>query len=653
MSKPSHAPANRGGGMRGGPHGGFGGPPAKSKDFKGSLKRLINVLGEEKKILRGVIALITTSVTIGAFGPKILGHATNYIFYGFLGRQLPPGISKEQAVEDLNRNGQSSLAKMLNQSSVIPGEGVDFSAIARIIALATALYLISSLFSWIQGYLMAGVTNRTLYRLRRTAEEKIGRLPLSYFDTQSRGDLLSRVTNDIDNIGNTLQQGLSQILNSVLTVLTVLTMMVWISPELALVALIAIPMSMFASVLIAKKSQKQFIAQWDWTGKLNGHVEEMHTGHSLVKVFGRRQQAIADFSDLNQKLFESSFKAQFISGIIQPVTQLVSNLIYVAIAVLGGYRVATGSMSLGDVQAFIQYSRQFGMPLAQIAGLMNVVQSGVASAERLFELLDAKEESEDAAEPIEITRAKGKIEFKKVAFRYVTDQPLIENFSLKVKPGQTVAIVGPTGAGKTTLVNLIMRFYDVWEGTITLDGKDIRDYKRDDLRRQFGMVLQDTWLFSGTMSENIGYGTSQPTREAIEGAAAAANIDHFLRSLPDGYESMLTDDNSTVSNGERQLLTIARAFIADPAILILDEATSSVDTRTEVLVQKAMAELRKGRTSFVIAHRLSTIRDADVILVMDKGGLVEQGSHEELMAAKGFYYDLYASQFSASLTPEG
>ena len=644
----THRPAPAG--PRGGPMGGFGGPPAKSKDFKGSLKRLLKVLSGERNILICVIALITTSLTLGAFGPKILGRATNYIFYGYLGRMLPAGISKQTAIEDLNRNGEHRLAQMLQNSGVIPGRGVDFSAISRIITLALVLYLISSLFSWVQGYLMAGVTNRTLYTLRRTAEEKIGRLPLSYFDTQSRGDLLSRVTNDIDNIGNSLQQGLAQILNSILTVISVLAMMIWISPTLALISLIAIPASMFASIFIAKKSQKQFIAQWDWTGKLNGHVEEMHTGHSLVKVFGRRKQAIEDFGTLNDKLFESSFKAQFISGVIQPVTQLVNNLIYVAIAVLGGYRVATGTMSLGDVQAFIQYSRQFGMPLAQIAGLMNVVQSGVASAERLFELLDAKEEIGDPVEFKEIGRAKGRIEFKKVAFRYTQDQPLLEKFNLKVKPGQTVAIVGPTGAGKTTLVNLMMRFYDIWEGSITLDGVDIRDYKRDDLRRQFGMVLQDTWLFSGTMRENIGYGSSEPTDEKIEEAAKAANIDHFLRALPAGYDSLLTDDNSTVSNGERQLLTIARAFMADPAILILDEATSSVDTRTEVLVQQAMAKLRHGRTSFVIAHRLSTIRDADVILVMDKGGLVEQGTHDELMAAEGFYYDLYASQFEESIS---
>jgi ATP-binding cassette, subfamily B, multidrug efflux pump len=643
--RPSPAPA----GPRGGPMGGFGGPPAKSKDFKGSLRRLLKELRGERKIISGVLILITASVTIGAFGPKILGRATNYIFYGYLGRQLPAGVTKAQAVAQLKGSGQTRLAQMLQESGVIPGQGVNFTAIARIVALVTVLYLVSSLFSWIQGYMMAGVTNRTLYRLRRIAEEKIGRLPLSYFDTQSRGDLLSRVTNDIDNIGNSLQQGLAQILNSLLTVLSVLAMMLWISPILALVALVAIPLSMFSSIFIAKKSQKQFIAQWDWTGKLNGHVEEMHTGHSLVKVFGRRQQAITDFATLNDKLYESSFKAQFISGVIQPVTQLVSNLIYVAIAVLGGYRVATGTMSLGDVQAFIQYSRQFGMPLAQIAGLMNVVQSGVASAERLFELLDAPEEIADPVEFKNIGRAQGEIEFSNVSFRYVKDQPLLEKFNLKVTPGQTIAIVGPTGAGKTTLVNLMMRFYDIWDGSILLDGVDIREYKRDDLRRQFGMVLQDTWLFSGTMRENIGYGSSNPTDEKVEQAAQAANIDHFLRSLPAGYDSLLTDDNSTVSNGERQLLTIARAFMADPAILILDEATSSVDTRTEVLVQHAMAKLRQGRTSFVIAHRLSTIRDADVILVMDKGGLAEQGTHEELMAAKGFYFDLYASQFSESI----
>ena len=638
------------GAMRGGPMGGMmGAPPAKSKNFKGSLRRLMAEIRPERNTLATVLILITSSVTIGAFGPKILGRATNEIFNGFIGQKLPLGLSKDQVVAGLRAKGETTQADMLAKSSVVPGHGMIFTSIAHFFILAIVLYVVSSLFMWFQAYLMAGVTQRTVYRLRRLAEEKIGRLPLKYFDTQSRGDLLSRVTNDVDNIATSLQQGLSQILNSVLTVVSVLIMMVWISPELALISLIAIPVSMFASVKIAKRSKVEFVAQWDWTGKLNGHVEEMHTGHALVKVFGRRQQAIKDFKSLNSKLYESSFKAQFISGIIQPVTQLISNLIYVAIAVLGGYRVATGSMSLGDVQAFISYSRQFGMPLAQIAGLMNTVQSGVASAERLFELLDATEEEPDLKVSIPMDRAKGEVVFKDVSFRYVNDQPLIENFNLIVKPGQTVAIVGPTGAGKTTLVNLIMRFYEIDSGTITLDGVNTKMMTRDDLRRQFGMVLQETWLFSGSMRENIAFGSTNPTENQVSEAASAANIDHFIRALPHGFDSLLTDDNSTVSNGERQLLTIARAFMADPAILILDEATSSVDTRTEVLVQQAMAKLRSGRTSFVIAHRLSTIRDADVILVMDKGALIEQGIHQELMEAKGFYFDLYASQFSASI----
>ena len=642
-------PPMAGGVGRGGPMAGMmGGPPQKSKDFKGSLLRLLREVGEERKSLYAVFILITAAVTIGSFGPKILGHATNDIFNGFIGRKLPANETNAQVVASLRAQGQNTRADLIEKSGAIPGKGIDFTAVAHWIFLAIGLYILSSLFLWLQQYLMAGVTQKTVFRLRRQAEEKIGRLPLSYFDNTSRGDLLSRVTNDVDNIATSMQQGLSQILNSLLTVISVLIMMVWISPLLALISLVAIPLSMFASVRIAKASQKQFIAQWDWTGKLNGHVEEMHTGAALVKVFGRRKQAISDFADLNENLNKSSFNAQFMSGIIMPSTTFISNLIYVGISVLGGYRVATGSMSLGDVQAFIQYSRQFGMPLAQIAGLMNTVQSGVASAERLFELLDVAEEEPDRSSSIAITRATGSIAFKDVSFRYKEDQPLIEHFNLEVKPGQTVAIVGPTGAGKTTLVNLIMRFYEIDGGEITLDGVNTRDITRDDLRRQFGMVLQDTWLFSGTMQENIAFGSKEPTPEKVVQAAKAANIDHFIRGLPGGYESLLTDDNSTVSNGERQLLTIARAFMADPAVLILDEATSSVDTRTEVLVQHAMAKLRFGRTSFVIAHRLSTIRDADIILVMDKGTLVEQGNHEDLMSAKGFYFDLYASQFSSA-----
>ena len=631
----------------------FGPPPAKSKDFRGSLRRLLAQLRPERKLFILVISLTSISVILNAFGPKILGRATNYVFYGYLGRRIPVGISKAQALAGLRARGEMRLADMLQKSPVIPGQGVNFGAIARLLLLAVALFAFGSIFMWLQGYLMAGITQRTVYRLRRKAEEKLGRMPLSYFDGQSRGDLLSRVTNDIDNIANSLQQGLSQILNSLLTIVSVLAMMIWISPILALVSLIAIPVSMFVTIKIAKRSKSQFIAQWDWTGKLNGHVEEMHTGHALVKVFGRRNRAIEDFSILNERLYESSFKAQFVSGTIQPTTMLISNLMYVAISVLGGYKVATGTMTLGDVQAFIQYSRQFSFPLSQIAGLMNLVQSGVASSERIFELLDAVEEEPDTPNPRSFDRAVGEICFEDVSFRYSSDVPLIENFSLLVKPGETVAIVGPTGAGKTTLVNLIMRFYEITHGRITLDGIDIRELRRDDLRRQFGMVLQDTWLFTGTMNENIAYGSLNPAPEKVIAAAETANIDHLLRALPLGYETVLTDENATVSNGERQLITIARAFMADPAILILDEATSSVDTRTEVLVQHAMSVLREGRTSFVIAHRLSTIRDADTILVMDKGRLVEQGSHEELMAKGGFYRQLYASQFIAPLPISG
>ena len=646
MSTTRSAPAA----PRGGPMAGmFGAPPAKTKDFKGSLNRLLRELRPERTTLSIVLSLITVSVVIGSFGPKILGRATNYIFYGFLGHQLPSGISKEQAIAGLRAKGQDTFADMLSKSGVVPGKGIDFSAVLKILILAIGIYVVASILMWIQAYLMAGVTQRSVFRLRRMAQEKIGRLPLSYFDTQSRGDLLSRVTNDIDNIATSLQQGLSQILNSLLTIISVLIMMVWISWELALISVVAIPISIFLSVKIAKRSQREFVAQWDWTGKLNGHVEEMHTGHSLVKVFGRRESAIKDFAALNTELRDSSFKAQFMSSIIQPTTALVSNLIYVGIAVLGGYRVATGSMSLGDVQAFIQYSRQFAMPLAQIAGLMSSIQSGVASAERLFEFLDAGEQEPETVDAVTIDRAVGEVKFENVFFSYSADKPLIEELNLTVKPGETIAIVGPTGAGKTTLVNLIMRFYEVNSGRITLDGVDIRSLTRDDLRRQFGMVLQDTWLFEGTMQENIAFGSQDPSHEKVVAAAKAANIDHFMRSLAEGYDSKVSDDNSTVSNGERQLITIARAFMADPAILILDEATSSVDTRTEVMVQHAMAKLRLGRTSFVIAHRLSTIRDADTILVMDKGRIIEQGKHQELMANKGFYFDLYASQFASAL----
>jgi ATP-binding cassette subfamily B protein len=628
-------------------------PTAKATNFRASFRRLVAELRPEKLLIAVVLALGVVSVFLAILGPRLLGEATNVVFAGVIGQQIPAGLTVQQAIDGLNAAGQTNQAQMLaSMPGVVPGQGIDFTLLARILAITAAIYVFSSLFSWAQAYIMAGVTQRTVYRLRERVDLKLGRLPLAYFDRESRGDILSRVTNDIDNISQTLQQSLTQLITSTLTVIGVLIMMFTISPLLAVVSLLAVPASMVTALLIARRSQKQFTAQWASTGALNGHIEEMHTGHAIVKLFGRQEQAIEEFDRRNAELYEASYRAQFISGIIQPAMTFISNLNYVAICVIGGVQVATGQMSLGDVQAFIQYSRQFTMPIIQVASIANVIQSAVASAERVFELLDAEEEIPDPVAPrvLPVPTA-GRVTFEDVAFRYLPDRPLISDLDLVVEPGQTVAIVGPTGAGKTTLVNLLMRFYDVDSGRITVDGIETRELTRDNLRRTFGMVLQDAWLFKGTIRENILYGADagSVSEEAFLAAVEAAHVDHFVRTLPDGYETVLDDDATNVSAGEKQLLTIARAFLADPPILILDEATSSVDTRTEVLIQRAMNNLMEGRTSFVIAHRLSTIRDADVILVMRDGHIVEQGTHEELLAARGFYHELYSSQFEEAL----
>ncbi len=634
-------------------------PTAKASNFRASFIRLMRELGPERLLVGTVFLLGVVSVFLVIIGPKILGEATNVIFEGVVGVQLGkiPGVenlSIDQIVAGLRAQGQTNMADMLaSMPNVVPGQGIDFGRLTPILGIVAGIYVASSLFSWAQSYIMAGVTQRTVYRLRGRIDHKLGRLPLAYFDRESRGDILSRVTNDIDNISQTLQQSLTQLITSLLTVVGVLIMMLTISPILAAISLLAVPASMAVAMVIAKRSQKEFAAQWERTGNLNGHIEEMHTGHAIVKLFGHQDEAITEFDRRNQELYQASYRAQFLSGMIQPAMTFISNLNYVAIAVIGGVRVATGTLSLGDVQAFIQYSRQFTMPIIQTASIANVLQSAVASAERVFELLDEPEEIPDPRPATVIVEpAAGRVTFESISFRYEPDKPLIDDLSLAVEPGQTVAIVGPTGAGKTTLVNLLMRFYDVQGGRITVDGIETREATRDNLRRTFGMVLQDAWLFNGTIRENMVYGAEgEVPEEAFLAAAEAAHVDHFVRTLPDAYETVLDDEASNVSAGEKQLLTIARAFLANPPILILDEATSSVDTRTEVLIQRAMSRLMKGRTSFVIAHRLSTIRDADIILVMNEGSIVEQGTHQDLLAANGFYHELYASQFEEALDP--
>ena len=628
---------------------GVGPPPAKTKDVGKTLRQLLARLRPERIWIVVSAVLALGSVAFSVIGPKIIGNAINVIFDGVLGKNLPAGLTKAQVVAQLRAHGQGQIADLVAGANVVPGHGIDFTMLGRILGLAALVYLLSAALQWLLAYIMAGVAQRTVFGLRQDVEAKMARLPLKYFDSHPHGDLLSRVTNDIDNISTTLQQGLTQILTSTLTIVGVLAVMVWISPLLAVVALITVPLSIVVTLLVARRSQKQFAAQWARTGTLNGHVEQMHTGHVLVQVFGRRQKAIEEFNQQNQALYEASFRAQFLSGIIQPAIAFLGNVNYVAIAALGGYLVATGRITLGDVQAFIQYSRQFTMPITQLAGQLNLLQSGLASAERVFEFLDAEQEVPDRVVNSLPAEPHGHVALEHVAFRYEPEKPLITDFSLEATPGSTIAIVGPTGAGKTTIVNLLMRFYEIDGGRICVDGVDAREVSRDDVRRVFGMVLQDTWLFTGTIRDNIGYGRLGSTADEIVAAAQAAHADHFIRTLPDGYDTVLNDDASNISAGQKQLLTIARAFLADRTVLILDEATSSVDTRTEVQIQQAMARLRQGRTSFVIAHRLSTIRNADSIVVMDQGKIVEQGAHAELLARHGFYYTLYQSQFTDAL----
>ncbi|WP_343903195.1 ABC transporter ATP-binding protein [Arthrobacter rhombi] len=627
---------------------GFGGQQSvrKAQHFWPSAKRLVGLLAPQKAGIAVVLLFVAAGVVLNVIAPKILGRAMDVIFSGVIGAQMPAGASKEQVVQGLQAQGKTDLAEMLGRMDLVPGVGIDFHELGIIISIVLAMYFVSNVFMWAQGYLLNKLVMRVVYQLRKDVEDKLNRLPLNYFDTRQRGDLLSRVTNDVDNIQTALQQAFSQLIQSLLTVIGIVIMMFIVSWQLALIALVALPLSAVAAAVIGGKAQGLFAAQWKSTGSLNGQIEESFSGHDLMKVFGREDDSVARFDERNEELYKASFGAQFVSGTIFPVMQFISYLAYVGIAVVGGLRVAAGQMSLGDATAFIQYSREFTQPLGQIAGMANQVQSGVASAERTFELLDADEQDPETATSHLAARTEGHVEFNGVTFSYDPAKPLIEDLSFEAHPGHTVAIVGPTGAGKTTLVNLVMRFYELDGGTITLDGVDITALSRAELRSKVGMVLQDAWLFNGSIMDNIRYGRLDATDEEVYEAARATYVDRFVKALPDGYDSVIDDEGTNVSAGEKQLITIARAFLANPSLLILDEATSSVDTRTEVLVQHAMAALRTDRTSFVIAHRLSTIRDADTILVMEAGRIVEQGNHGVLLRARGAYYRLYMSQFA-------
>jgi ATP-binding cassette subfamily B protein len=613
-------------------------PTERTRDFRGSAIRLLKRLTPQRGLTLTVLSLGVVGIAIGVIGPRILGHATDLLFNGVIGRQLPAGITKEQAIEAARARGDATFADLLSGMNVVPGRGVDFDAVGRTLLLALGLYLVAALLVWIQARLLNVAVQRTMVTLRADVEAKIHRLPLSYFDTRQRGEVLSRVTNDVDNVQGSLSMTISQLLTSVLTIIAVLVMMLTISPLLTLITVVVVPLSLLATRVIARRAQRLFVAQWRNTGRLNAHIEETYSGFTVVKTFGHRALAEERFRDLNDDVYHAGLGAQFLSGLVAPVTGFIGNISYVAVAVVGGLQVATGQITLGGIQAFVQYVRQFNQPLTQVAAMYNTMQSGIASAERVFELLDADEQSPDPTEPTVVDRGAGRVEFDHVEFAYRPGTPVISDLSLVAEPGSTVAIVGPTGAGKTTLVNLLMRFYDVDSGRILIDGVDIASMRREDLRSRIGMVLQDTWLFGGTIYDNIAYGRPDCTEDEVLAAARAAHVDRFVHTLPDGYDTVVNDDGGNISAGEKQLITIARAILSQPDLLIIDEATSSVDTRTELLIQQATAELRRDRTSFIIAHRLSTIRDADVILVMEAGQIVERGTHAELLDRHGEYW---------------